>query len=122
MTSPTPSDSQARSQTIQQAVRGLFHLIAIIAITVWGFMSWEMPFPGIFTGLGLLALSLLLWALFLSPKPVLATDRFGRALIELLLLAAGVGAMLGLGINWIVAVVFGLAGATLGFVTSLRSK
>ena len=106
----------------QQAVRGLFHLTAIVTITLWGFRGWEMPFPGILVGLGLLALSVLLWALFLSPRPVLATDRFGRALIELLLLAAGVGAMLGLGVNWIIAVAFGVVGAALGFITSIGSK
>lgn len=105
----------------QQAVRGLFHLTAIVTITIWGFVGWEMPYPGILVGLGLLALSVLLWALFLSPRPVLATDRFGRALIELLLLAAGVASMLGLGVNWIIAVAFGVVGATLGFVASLRS-
>lgn len=106
----------------QQAVRGLFHLTAIVVITVWGFVGWEMPYPGILVGLGLLALSVLLWALFLSPRPVLATDRFGRALIELLLLAAGVASMLGLGVNWIIAVAFGVVGATLGFITSIGSK
>lgn len=106
----------------QQAVRGLFHLTAIVMITVWGFTGWDMPFPGILVGLGLLALSVLIWALFLSPKPVLATDKFGRALIELLLLAAGVASMLGLGVNWMIAVAFGVVGATLGFITSIRSK
>ncbi|KAM9863390.1 hypothetical protein ACI1US_00708 [Leucobacter sp. BZR 635] len=107
---------------MQQAVRGLFHLTAIAVITAWGFIGWEMPYPGILVGLGLLALSVLLWALFLSPRPVLATDRYGRALIELLLLAAGVGAMLGLGVHWIIAVAFGIVGATLGFIASIRSK
>lgn len=106
----------------QQAVRGLFHLTAIVTLTIWGFSSWAVPFPGILIGLGVLAVSVLLWALFLSPKPVLATDRFGRALIELLLLAAGVGAMLGLGVHWIIATAFGVVGATLGFITSIRSK
>lgn len=106
----------------QQAVRGLFHLTAIVTITIWGFVGWEMPYPGILVGLGLLALSVLLWALFLSPRPVLATDRFGRALIELLLLAAGVASMLGLGVNWVIAVAFGVVGATIGFITSIRSR
>ena len=67
-------------------------------------------------------LSLVVWALFLSPKPVLQTDRFGQALIELMLLAAGVGAMLALGVNWIIATAFGVVGALLGFVSSLRAQ
>lgn len=122
MTSATPTPKQSRSQTTQQAVRGLFHLTAIVTVTVWGFTGWDMPFPGTFVGLGLLALSVLIWALFLSPRPVLATDRFGRALIELLLLAAGVASMLGLGVNWMIAVAFGVVGAALGFITSIRSR
>ncbi|WP_153006631.1 DUF2568 domain-containing protein [Leucobacter sp. G161] len=122
MSSVTRSAKQARTQMMQQAVRGLFHLTAIAVITAWGFVGWEMPFPGILVGLGLLALSVLLWALFLSPRPVLATDRYGRALIELLLLAAGVASMLGLGVHWIIAVAFGVVGATLGFIASIRSK
>ncbi|MBP6686192.1 MAG: DUF2568 domain-containing protein [Leucobacter sp.] len=122
MSSVTRSAKQARTQMMQQAVRGLFHLTAIAVITAWGFIGWEMPYPGILVGLGLLALSVLLWALFLSPRPVLATDRYGRALIELLLLAAGVASMLGLGVNWMIAVAFGVVGAALGFITSIRSK
>ena len=45
-------------------------------------------------------LTVVIWALFLSPKPVLRTDRFGQALIELLLIAGAVGALLSLGVHW----------------------
>ena len=49
---------------------------------------------------------------------MLRTDRFGQALIELLLIAGAVGAMLSLGANWIVAAVLGLLAAVLGFFAS----
>lgn len=119
----TSSTTQsARSNATLQLVRGLFQLAAIVIITVWGFLSWPLPFPGIFTGLGLLVLSVLLWALFLSPRPVLRVDRFAAALFELLLLAAAVGALLSFNVPWIISAAYGAAGAVIGYVASRRSR
>lgn len=120
MTSSTTQS--ARSNATLQLVRGLFQLAAIVIITVWGFLSWPLPFPGIFTGLGLLVLSVLLWALFLSPRPVLRVDRFAAALFELLLLAAAVGALLSFNVPWIIPAVYGAAGAVIGYIASRRSR
>ncbi|WP_157992975.1 DUF2568 domain-containing protein [Leucobacter luti] len=117
-TTPQPT----RSTTPLVLVRGLFQLVAIVAITVWGFISWPLPFPGILTGLGLLALSVLLWALFLSPRPVLHVDHFAEALFELLLLAAAVGALLSLGIFWLWPALYGVAGAVIGYLASRRGR
>nr|WP_243751861.1 DUF2568 domain-containing protein [Leucobacter weissii] len=97
-------------------MRALCHLIAVGVIAVWAFLEWPLPFPGILAGLGFLLATVLLWALFLSPRPVLRTDRFGRALIELLLVAGAVGAMLGLGLPWPIATAFGAVAAALGYV------
>nr|WP_245190299.1 DUF2568 domain-containing protein [Leucobacter exalbidus] len=101
-------------------VRALFHLASVVIITVWGFLSWPLPFPGILAGLGLLAFTVVIWALFLSPKPVLRTDRFGQALVELMLLAAAVAALLFLGVFWVWPALFGVVGAVVGFTTSAR--
>ncbi|MCW2289696.1 uncharacterized protein DUF2568 [Leucobacter luti] len=117
-TTPQPT----RSTATLQLVRGLFQLVAIVAITVWGFLAWPLPFPGILTGLGLMALAVLLWALFLSPRPVLRVDRFAAALFELLLLAAAVGAILSLGIFWVWPALFGVAGAVIGYLSSRRAR
>lgn len=97
-------------------VRSVLQLIAILAVAVWGFLSWSLPFPGIWFGLGALVFSILLWALFLSPKPVLHSDRFAQSMIELFLLAAAVAALIDLGIWWIIAAIFGVAGAVFGFI------
>lgn len=105
-----------------QFVRGIFQLVAVVSVTVWGFLSWPLPFPGIFTGIGFLLLSCVLWAVFLSPRPVLRTDRFGQALIELLLLAAAVAALLDFGIFWVIPVAYGLAGAVVGYIASTKQK
>jgi len=115
VTSETPSPKQIQRKQTVQAVRALFHLVAIASVTLWGFLDWELPTPGIFVGLGAFALSALVWALFLSPRPVLATDRFGQALIELLLLAGAVASLIIIGVPWWIAVAYGVVGAVLGF-------
>lgn len=120
---PVTSNAQPqapRSTAILQVVRALFHLATVVIITVWGFVSWPLPFPGIITGVGFLALTVVIWALFLSPKPMLRTDRFGQALVELLLLAAAVAALLFFGIFWVWPMVFGVAGAVVGYLASAR--
>lgn len=118
----TAESKTPRSTVALPLVRALFHLASIIIITVWGFLSWPLPFPGIFTGIGFFIFSALIWALFLSPKPVLRTDRFGQALVELLLLATAVAAMLFLGVFWVWGVLFGIVGAVIGFIASSRRR
>lgn len=120
--SDTNSAQPARSGSTLLLLRGIFHLIAIASVTVWGFVEWPLPFPGILTGVGFLVLSVLVWALFLSPRPVLRTDRFGQALVELLLLAAAVAAMLSFGVFWAWAALFGIIAATVGYIASTRTR
>ena len=112
----------ARSTILLQLARGIFHFIAVVSVTVWGFLAWPLPFPGVLTGIGFLVLSVLVWALFLSPRPVLRTDRFGQALVELLLLAAAVAALLDFGIFWVWAAFYGGVAAVVGYIVSTRSR
>lgn len=105
------------------SIRAVWHLASIIAVSVWGFVAWTLPMPGIAFGTGALILSVLLWALFLSPKPALrGVDRFAQSMIELLLLAAAVAAVIDLGVNWLVAALFGIAGAALGFIAGSHDR
>ncbi|WP_336660520.1 DUF2568 domain-containing protein [Leucobacter sp. USHLN153] len=122
MTGNTPDAAPRSASPALMLARGLFQLAAIITVTVWGFLAWPLPFPGILTGLGLLALCVLLWALFLSPKPVLRVDRFAQALFELCLFAAAVAALLALGVFWVWAAVLGIVGAAIGFIASSRAR
>jgi hypothetical protein len=62
-----------------------------------------------------------LWALFLSPKPVLRTDSFARSLIELLFIAGAVGSLFSRELNWVLVLVFGLVAAALGFVVAAKT-
>lgn len=117
-TLPTTPD---KSALLTQLLRSLCHLIAVAAISFWAFVSWPLPFPGLLTGIAAIALTVVIWALFLSPRPVLRTDRFGQALIELLLLGGATGALLSLGVHWLVAILFFVSAAALGFFAGRRA-
>ena len=125
MTSETPASpvspaSPSRATLILQLVRSACHLITVVIVAFWAFLDWAWPWPGLLTGIGFTLLAILIWALFLSPKPVLHTDRFGQGLIELLFIASGVGAMLALGVHWVVAVAFGVVAAVVGYLAPSR--
>lgn len=109
------------SAAVIGVIRAVLHLIAVVAVTWWGFGTWALPLPGVAFGLAALVLSVLLWALFLSPKPVLRADRFAQSMVELLLFASAVAALIDLGVNWMVAAVYGVLGAMLGFVVGSRA-
>lgn len=115
-------DSKAPLTATVLTLRSLCHLAAVVAITWWALVEWGLPWPGILAGAGFLALTVVVWALFLSPRPVLHTDRFGRSLIELLLIAGAVAALLGIGAPWYLAAAFGMIAAVLGYVGSARSE
>ena len=117
----TPTDTPSRFALILQLVRSLVHLAILVIITVWAIGEWPMPWPGLLAAIGFPVAIILVWALFLSPKPVLRADPFGQALIELLLVAGAVGALLGLEVHWIIAVVFGVVAAVLGYIAGRRA-
>lgn len=81
----------------------LFHLAAVSVATTYGFAAFGLPYPGLFYGFGILFAMILIWALFLSPKPVLRTDKFARTFIEMLFIGAGIitGFFLGIPL-WII--------------------
>lgn len=108
----------AKSLLLLQMVRAVCHLAIVLILTFWAVNAWPLPWPGLLAGAGALVITVLIWALFLSPRPVLRTDRFGQALIELLLIGAAVAALLALGTNWILAAVLGIAAAAVGFIAS----
>lgn len=103
------------------ALRSVVHLLLVLSIAAWGFLAYAFPFPALLIGLGMLVAAIVVWALFLSPKPVLAVDRFGRAIVELLLIAGAVASLLTLGVFWVVPVLLGLVAAGLGFFAARSS-
>lgn len=63
-------------------VRVVVLIAAIGSLALWGFASWDLPWS-IVIGIGAPVVALLLWALFLSPRPVLRVHPFLRAIVEL---------------------------------------
>ena len=106
--------------SILVALRSLVHLLLVLSIAAWGFLAFELPLPGALIGLGMLLFAVVIWALFLSPKPVLVADRFGQAFVELLLAAGAVAALLALGVFWVIPAVIGLLAVVLGFVAAKK--
>ena len=119
----TPQQQETPTSTSPlQLLRSVLPLIAVLAITVWSFTAWPLPWPGILTGVLALALTVVLWALFLSPKPVLRTDRFGQTLIDLLLVGGASGAMLAMGVTWVVVVPYFVVAAALAYAGSALQR
>jgi len=96
-------------------VRGLVMLAAVVAYGLWGFLTWPLPLPGVIIGIGAPVLAVVLWALFVSPRSVVATDLYGQSLVELLIIAGAVFALIWLGLP-IAAIVYGLVGVVAGFL------
>lgn len=68
--------------TALDIVRVVVLIVAIASLALWGFASWDLPWS-IVIGVGAPVVTLLLWALFLSPRPVLRVHPFLRAVVEL---------------------------------------
>ena len=100
-------------------LRFLLELVALATFALWGFASWDLPW-NIVLGIGAPVVAALVWALFLSPRAVLAIDVYGRSLIELLIMGAAALAWLDLG-QPIVAIVFGVVAVVSGVVSGRRA-
>lgn len=64
-------------------IRVVVLVTAIASLALWGFAMWMFPW-NIVLGIGAPAIVLLIWALILSPRPVLTVHPFVRAAVELL--------------------------------------
>lgn len=93
-------------------------LFAFGTLAFWGFSAWEFPW-NIVAGIGAPVLAILLWALFVSPRAVLAVHPFVRALVELLVYAAATIAWWSTGYAWI-GLVFAIVAVTTGVIAGRR--
>ncbi|MDY0910560.1 YrdB family protein [Microbacterium sp. CFBP9034] len=93
-------------------------LFAFASLAVWGFASWPLPW-NIVAGIGAPVLAILVWALFVSPRAVLAVHPFVRALVELLVYASATIAWWSLGYAWI-GLIFGIVAVTIGVIAGRR--
>jgi hypothetical protein len=70
--------------TVLDVVRAIVLVLAIASLALWGFATWAFPW-NVVLGIGAPLVVLLVWALFLSPKPVLQVHPYLRAIVELLI-------------------------------------
>lgn len=65
-------------------VRSIVLVVAVGTLALWGFATWPLPW-NVVLGIGAPVIVILMWALFLSPRPVLRLHPFLRAAVELLI-------------------------------------
>ena len=110
-TPPEPGTRPALS--VVDVVSVLCGVLAFGTLALWGFTAWAFPWNLVF-GIGAPVVAVLLWALFVSPRAVLAVHPFVRAVVELLVYLSATIAWWSMGQPWIglgygvVAVAFGL--------------
>jgi hypothetical protein len=93
-------------------------LFAFGTLAFWGFAAFHFPW-NIVVGLGAPVLAILVWALFVSPRAVLAVHPFVRAIAELLVYLAATLAWWGMGLTW-VGLVFAIIAVTVGVLAGRR--
>lgn len=100
-------------------IRAVVLVVAIASLALWGFALWPFPW-NIVLGVGAPALVLLLWALFLSPRPVVPLHPFVRATVELLIYVAVTLAWWSMGQTWI-GLGFAVVAVTAGLFAGRRN-
>jgi hypothetical protein len=99
-------------------LRFLLELFAVFSLAFWGFVAWPLPW-NIVVGILAPAVAIVLWALFRSPKAVFAIDPFGRAVVEIIVMASAALAWWGLG-QPIVAGVFAVVATVSGIINGRK--
>lgn len=111
---PAPQGVVARA-TALDIVRVVVLITALASLVLWGLAAWTLPW-NLAAAIGAPILTLLLWALFLSPRPVLVVHPFVRAAVELVLYAAVTITWWTMGQAWI-----GLGFAVVAIATGLMA-
>lgn len=93
-------------------------LFAFVTLAFWGFAAWPFPWNVLF-GVGAPGLAILIWALFVSPRAVLAVHPFVRGVVELLVYVAATMAWWSMGLTW-VGLVFAVIAVTAGAIAGRR--
>jgi len=88
-------------------------LFVVVTLVIWGFTAWTLPW-NLVLGIGAPVIALVVWGLFVSPRAVIPTHPFVRALVELLLYATATIVWWSGGQAWI-----GLAFAVIAVVVGL---
>lgn len=100
-------------------VRAVVLVVALASLVLWGFAMWAFPW-NLVLGIGAPLIVLLIWALFLSPRPVLALHPFVRAAVELLIYAGVTLAWWSMGQAWI-GIAFAVVAVAAGLFAGRRN-
>lgn len=93
-------------------------LFAFATLAFWGFAAWPLPW-NILAGIAAPAIAILLWALFVTPRAVLAVHPFVRAVVELLVYVSATIAWWSIGQTWI-GLGFAIVAVTVGVISGRR--
>ncbi|GAA1945353.1 YrdB family protein [Microbacterium deminutum] len=119
---PAPTDQLAPGTRAPLSAVDLLafacELVAFATLAIWGFAMWAFPW-NIVAGIGAPALGIVVWALFVSPRAVLAVHPFVRAIAELLVYAAATIAWWSMGLAW-AGLIFGVVAVTVGVFAGRR--
>lgn len=93
-------------------------IAAFVTLAIWGFTAWPLPW-NVVAGIGAPVLAILVWALFVSPRAVLAVHPFIRAIVELFVYAAATIAWWSMG-QAVIGLVFAIVAVTFGALNGRR--
>ncbi|NYE21172.1 YrdB family protein [Microbacterium immunditiarum] len=96
----------------------LCELFAFASLAIWGFVAWPFPWNIVF-GIATPVVAIVVWALFVSPRAVLAVHPFVRGVVELLVYVSATIAWWSLGATW-VGLIFGVVAVTVGVFAGRR--
>lgn len=105
--------------TLLDVLRVLTELVAFASLALWGFFTWPL-WGNIVAGIAAPLFAIVLWALFVSPKAVLAVHPFIRILVELFVFLGATIALWALGYVWF-GVGFAVVSVAVGLTHRLRS-
>lgn len=114
---PAPGNPR-RTGGVVDLVRLIVTLAAVVSVATWGFLAFDIPW-NIIVGIAAPLITVLVWALFVSPRPVVRTHVFAQAAIELLVYASATAAWWSLGQPWI-GLAFGVVAISVGLTSGLR--
>lgn len=95
-------------KSLNLAFRFVLEMLALVALFLFGVSRTDMLLLQILLGLGLPLAVIVVWGLFVAPKASRRLDDPVRLAVELVIWFIGVLAF-GFAVDWLVAVVFGLA-------------
>jgi hypothetical protein len=114
----TPDQHSPVKVGVNDVLRFVLELFAIVSLGVWGFLAWPLPW-NILVGIGAPVVAILLWALFRSPKAVLHVDPFVKAIVEVVVMGSAAFAWWDLG-QPVVAILFAVVATVSGVINGRR--